>query len=258
MTPADLDGKIGVVTGAARGIGRAVALHLARGGAIVVAVDRDAPGLAELGGMQPDGGEILTQVGDVRSEQAFIDAVETATSRGGLDFFVNNAGIDLQRDLEDSTIEDWDNLFAVNARSVFFGCKHAVGPMMATGGGSIVNIGSSDSLQGDPVEPIYVATKHAVLGLTRAVASNERYARAGIRCNCVCPAGVDTPMLAAYYASQPDAVAFRAALEKAHPVGRVADPEEIAAPVAFLISDQASFINGVPLSVDGGLFAHFP
>jgi NAD(P)-dependent dehydrogenase (short-subunit alcohol dehydrogenase family) len=143
-------------------------------------------------------------------------------------------------------------------RSVFFGCKHAVGPMIERGGGSIVNIGSSDSIQADPSEPVYVATKHAVLGLTRAVAANSRYAAVGIRCNCVCPAGVNTPMMAGWYAAQPDPEEFQRNFEQSHPPGRVAEPDEIAGPVVFLISDASSFVNGVALSVDGGLAVHMP
>jgi NAD(P)-dependent dehydrogenase (short-subunit alcohol dehydrogenase family) len=254
----DLSDKVGVVTGAARGIGRAIVGHLTGRGALVVAVDRDRAALEELGQAAVGPGEVHTQLGDVRDERMFIDAIQSAIDRGGLDFLVNNAGIDFQAEIEVTTTEDWQNLFDINVRSVFFGCKHAVGPMMERGGGSIVNIGSSDSIQADPSEPVYVATKHAVLGLTRAVAANPRYASAGIRCNCVCPAGVNTPMLISWYGSQPDADEFRRSFEKAHPIGRVAEPGEIAAPVGFLVSDAASFINGVALSVDGGLSVHMP
>jgi meso-butanediol dehydrogenase/(S,S)-butanediol dehydrogenase/diacetyl reductase len=254
----DLSGKLGVVTGAARGVGRATVEHLAGRGAFVVAIDRDAESLEELGRAALGPGDVLTQVGDDREEGTFVDAIQTVVHHGGLDFVVNNAGIDGQVELEATTTDAWQNLFDVNARSVFFGCKHAVGPMMERGGGSIVNIGSSDSIQADPLEPAYVATKHAVLGLTRAVAANPRYASAGIRCNCVCPAGINTPMLIEYYGSQPDPDEFRRNFEQAHPVGRVAEPEEIAAPVGFLVSDASSFVNGVALSVDGGLAIHMP
>ena len=185
----DLSGKVGVVTGAGRGVGLAVVQHLVGHGALVVAVDRDEAGLEQLVPAAPGPGEVVTQAGDVRDERTFVDAVQAAIGRGGLDFVVNNAGIDFQADLEETTNEDFENLFAVNVRSVFYGCKHAVGPMLERGGGSIVNVGSSDSIQADPLEPVYVATKHAVLGLTRAVAASSRYASAGVRCNCVCPAG---------------------------------------------------------------------
>jgi NAD(P)-dependent dehydrogenase (short-subunit alcohol dehydrogenase family) len=253
----DLSDKRGVVTGAG-GIGRAIVRHLTGRGAFVIAVDRDQGALEGLAQSAPGPGEVHTQLGDVRDEHVFVDAIQSAIVRGGLDFVVNNAGIDFQAELQETTTEDWQKLFDVNVRSVFFGCKHAIGPMMEGGGGSIVNIGSSDSIQADPSEPVYVATKHAVLGLTRAVAANTRYASAGIRCNCVCPAGVNTPMMAGWYASQPDPENFQRNFEQAHPIGRVAEPEEIATPVGFLISDAASFINGVALSVDGGLSIHMP
>jgi len=253
----DLAGKAGVVTGAT-GIGGAIVRHLAARGALVIVVDRDRAALEGLEQAAPGPGEVHTQLGDVRDEQVFVDAIQSAVGRGGLDFLVNNVGIDFQAELQETTTEDWQRLFDVNVRSVFFGCKHAIGPMMERGGGSIVNIGSSDSIQADPSEPVYVATKHAVLGLTRAVAANPRYASAGIRCNCVCPAGVNTPMMAGWYASQPDPESFQRSFEEAHPIGRVAEPEEIAGPVGFLISDAASFINGAALSVDGGLSIHMP
>ncbi len=255
----DLSDRVGVVTGAGQGIGLAIVRHLTDRGALVVAVDRDRAALEALGQAAVGPGEVRTQLGDVRDESTFLDAIQQATDCGGLNFFVNNAGVgDLQAELEETTNEDWQRVFDINARSVFFGCKHAVGPMMDRGGGSIVNMGSIESLQADPLESVYVATKHAVLGLTRAVAANPRYARAGVRCNCVCPAGVNTPLLAGYYESQPDPDALRRSFEQAHPPGRCAEPEEIAAAVGFLVSDAASFVNGVALSTDGGLSIHMP
>jgi NAD(P)-dependent dehydrogenase (short-subunit alcohol dehydrogenase family) len=254
----DLSNKVGVVTGVGRGIGFAIVQHLTVRGARVVGIDRDQVSLEELAHSEFGSGEVRTQLGDVRDEQVFVDAIQSAIDLGGLDFIVNNAGMDFQKQLEDTTTEEWQTLFDTNVRSVFFGCKHALGPMIERGGGSIVNIGSSDSIQADPSEPVYVATKHAVLGLTRAVAANERYATAGIRCNCVCPAGVNTPMMAGWYASHADPEEFQRTFEKAHPIGRVAEPEEIAGPVGFLVSDAASFVNGVALSVDGGLSIHMP
>jgi NAD(P)-dependent dehydrogenase (short-subunit alcohol dehydrogenase family) len=218
----DLSDKAGIVTGAGRGIGLAIVRHLASRGAAVVAIDRDQDALDRLGQTGSGPGVVHTHLGDIRDEQTFMDAIQTAIDLGGLAFVVNNAGIDFQAQLEETTDEEWQNLFDINVRSVFYGCKHAVRPMMERGGGSIVNIGSSDSIQADPSEPVYVATKHAVLGLTRAVAANEHYASAGIRCNCVCPAGVNTSMMAGWYAAQPDPVAFQRNFERAHPIGRVA------------------------------------
>jgi NAD(P)-dependent dehydrogenase (short-subunit alcohol dehydrogenase family) len=254
----DLSGKAGVVTGAGQGIGLAIARLLTSRGAAVLAVDRDQARLESLAHAGLGPGRLQAYLGDIRDEGTFVEAIRSALALGGLDFIVNNAGMDFQKQLEDTTTEEWQTLFDTNVRSIFFGCKHAVGPMIERGGGSIVNIGSSDSIQADPSEPVYVATKHAVLGLTRAVAANSRYASAGIRCNCVCPAGVNTPMMAGWYAAQPDPEAFQRNFEQSHPIGRVAEPGEIAGPVAFLISDASSFVNGVALSVDGGLSIHMP
>jgi NAD(P)-dependent dehydrogenase (short-subunit alcohol dehydrogenase family) len=254
----DLTAKVGVVTGAGRGIGLAIVRQLVERGARVIAIDRDEALLGEIPQPAEGPGEVHTQLGDVRDEATFVDAIARAIDLGGLDFIVNNAGMDFQKQIEDTTTDEWQTLFDTNVRSVFFGCKHALPAMIERGGGWIVKIGSRDSIQADPSEPVYVATKHAVLGLTRAVAANHRYASAGVRCNCVCPAGVNTPMMAGWYAAQPDPEEFQRNFEQAHPPGRVAEPEEIAGPVVFLSADAASFVNGVALSVDGGLAIHMP
>ena len=144
-------------------------------------------------------------------------------------------------------------MLAVNLKGAFFACKYAVQAMKAGGGGSIVNTGSIVSLVGDPTLPVYGTSKAGLLGLTRSIAVD--YAEDGIRCNAVCPGDMLTPMLRADVRERPDPAAKRAEMESFYPLKRIADPREAATAVVFLLSDDASFITGASLAVDGGLTA---
>jgi NAD(P)-dependent dehydrogenase (short-subunit alcohol dehydrogenase family) len=166
---------------------------------------------------------------------------------------VNNAGILGEGRLHETTNELWDELVAVHLTGAFWGCKHAINVMREQGGGTIVNVGSILSFTGDGYLAAYTAMKSGVLGLTKAIAID--YALDGIRCNCVCPGDMETPMIEQYFAGTDDAEAARAEMEAAYPGKRIADPKEVAAAVVFLCSDDASFVNGAPLLVDGALTA---
>jgi NAD(P)-dependent dehydrogenase (short-subunit alcohol dehydrogenase family) len=191
---------------------------------------------------------------DVSREPEVAGLVAAAVERfGRLDVMVNNAAIQVERELVETTEEELDRVLAVNLKGVFFGCKHAVLAMRRTGGGSIVNVASILALVGDGILAAYCAAKGGVLALTRATA--VQYARDGIRCNAVCPGDIDTPIVEAYFAAAPDPRARRAEVEAEYPAGRIAQPEEIARAVVFLASDDSSFMNGQPLVLDGGLLA---
>ena len=248
-------GKAGVVTGASRGLGRETLLALCREGASVVAVARDAEagrGAAEEAAVL-DGGAVFVE-GDVRREEDVVSAIDRCrTEFGSLDFMVNNAGILGEGRLHETTNVQWDDLVATHLTGAFWGCKHAVNAMRESGGGSIVNVGSILSFTGDGYLAAYTAMKTGVLGLTKAIAID--YALDGIRCNCVCPGDMETPMIQQYFDGTDDPVAARAEMEAAYPGKRIADPLEVAAAVVFLVSDESSFVNGTPILVDGGLTA---
>jgi NAD(P)-dependent dehydrogenase (short-subunit alcohol dehydrogenase family) len=249
-------GKMGVVTGSSRGLGRETLLALAREGASVVGVARDEEA-GRLGVEEANaaGGRATFLRGDVRREQDIVDAIALCRAEfGGFDFIVNNAGILGEGRLHETSNEQWDDLVATHLTAAFWGCKHAVTALIEDGRpGSIVNIGSILSFTGDGYLAAYTAMKSGVLGLTKAVAID--YALDGIRCNCVCPGDMETPMIQQYFDGTEDPVAARKEMESAYPGKRIADPREVAAAVVFLVSDDSSFVNGTPILVDGGLTA---
>ncbi len=248
-----LEGKGVVVTGGTKGLGRETALLMAAEGARVVAVGRDGDDgrtLQEEAAGLP--GSVVFHPGDVREQQTHAGAVARCAEGGRLDAYVNNAGIlGPEGPLHETSLEDWEEVNAVNMRGVFLGCREAIRAMRGTGGGCIVNVGSILSLTADPFLTSYTATKHGVLGLTRALAVD--YAKDGIRVNCVLPGDMETPMILEYFAASDDPDATRAEMEGAYPIGRIARPREVAQAVLFLASDEASFVSGAELLVDGAL-----
>jgi NAD(P)-dependent dehydrogenase (short-subunit alcohol dehydrogenase family) len=250
-----LQGKAGVVTGTSKGLGREILFALCREGASVVALSRDA----ELGRAGVDeavraGGRAVFEQGDVTREEDVVRAIARCREAfGSLDLMVNNAGILGEGRLHETTNEQWDELVAVHMTGAFWGCKHAIAAMREGGGGAIVNVGSILSFTGDGYLAAYTAMKSGVLGLTKAIAID--YATDGIRCNCVCPGDMETPMIRQYFDGTDDPVAARAEMEAAYPGKRIAHPREVAAAVVFLCSDEASFVSGAPLLVDGALTA---
>ncbi|MWV64926.1 SDR family oxidoreductase [Halorubrum sp. JWXQ-INN 858] len=249
-----IDGGVAIVTGGAGGIGRAAALRFAEEGASVVVSDVDEDGIAETVDLiEADGGEasaVVTDVTDADAVAALVD--ETVETYGTPDFALNNAGIEGRTArLADQTLDDWDRTIAVNQTGVW-NCLQAELSAMVDGGGdggAIVNTSSIAGLSAAGGSP-YVASKHGVVGLTRIAAAE--YGREGIRVNAVCPGIIDTEMIARAEVEMGDQLA---AMTEAKPLGRMGDPEEVAAAVVWLCSDDASFVTGHPLVVDGGFLA---
>ncbi|MDF3312250.1 SDR family NAD(P)-dependent oxidoreductase [Rhodococcus sp. T2V] len=250
--------KSGLVTGASGGLGRATVLALAAHGANVVALSRNADTLQETARMaQGLQGTVVALQADVTDEPSVVDALtQVESSFGTLDFVVNNAGRQIERNFLETTNEDWDAIDLTNVRGPFWVCKHAAAAMLRHGhGGSIVNIASVLSVSADPMLTAYTASKHAVLGLTRSIAVTRQLARAGIRANAVLPGDMNTPMVQQYFAAHADPELARQEIASAYPVERIAEPAEVANVVRFLVSDDASFVNGAAIVVDGGLGA---
>ncbi len=245
--------QITVVTGAASGIGQATAVRLARAGISVTLVDRVAPDPA-VDSICADGGKAEGRIADV-SEEAAVTSLfqDLAKDHGRLDILVCAAGINIRRELPDMTGAEWDNLLAVNLKGVFLCCRAAIPLMRSGGGGSIVTVASDLGLVTARRAAAYGASKGGVIQLTRGIALD--HARDGIRANCVCPGPVDTPMLRGGYETE---ATMREALQRAagHTIlGRLGHPEEIANVIAFLASEEASFMTGAVVPVDGGITA---
>ena len=244
-----LEGRCAVVTGVGSGLGQAIAREFAAEGALVLGCDvNDAAGEATMDGI----GTYLHA--DVSREAEVEGLVAAAVERHGrLHVMVNNAAVQIEQELAETTEEQLDRILAVNLKGVFFGCKHAVRAMRPAGGGAIVNIASILGLVGDGILAAYCAAKGGVLGITRATA--VQYGRDGIRCNAVCPGDIDTPLVQAYFDTAADPAALRAEVSAEYPLERIAAPREVARAVVFLAGEDASFMSGQPLVVDGGLLA---
>lgn len=241
-------GKTVLVTGAAKGIGRAVALHVAREGAQVALLDRDREALdatvAEIGR------SALALQADVSKSDEVGRAVETAVTHfGGIDVVVNNAGIHFARSIDEYTDEEWNRLFSVNVNGAFYTIRAAL-PALRRSRGVIVNVSSMTALVGQDRGAAYVASKGALVSMTKALALE--LAPDGIRVNCVCPAGVDTPLLRTWAATMPDPETVLQGQASMHLLKRLAAADEIAAAIAFLASPASSFVTGTILPVEGG------
>jgi NAD(P)-dependent dehydrogenase (short-subunit alcohol dehydrogenase family) len=250
---ARLEGKVALVTGAGAGIGRASARALATAGARVVVADVDPAGGEETVRLiREAGSEALFVRADV-SKGADVEAMvgRTIEAFGRLDCAHNNAGIAEARALSaDMSEEVFDRTIAINLKGTWLCMKHEIPRMLAQGGGAIVNTSSVVGLVGVGLQAAYVASKHAVVGLTQAAALE--YAQAGIRVNAVCPGAVRTPALESFMRADPRSERYMIAQ---HPLGRLGTPEEIAEAVVWLCSAAASFVTGHALVVDGGVMA---
>ncbi len=239
-----LAGKSAVVTAAAQGIGRATALAFAAEGARVWATDINETALAEL-----TGENIQTARLDVLDAGAI---VEFAAARGAVDVLFNCAGYVHHGTILDCDEADWDFSNELNVRSCYRMIRAFLPAMLDAGGGSIVNIASvAGSIRGIPNRFVYGATKAAVIGLTKSIAAD--FIRQGIRCNAICPGTVQSPSLDERINAFDDPVAARQAFIARQPMGRVGDPEEIAALAVYLASDESSYTTGVAHLIDGGL-----
>ena len=252
-----LEGKSGIVTGAAGGLGRVTAEKLCAEGARVALVDIKADELEAIAAeFRGKGFDAIALAADVADEADTERMVAKAEARfGRIDFIHQNAAIQIEKLLHETSAAEWDRLMAVNLRSMFLGARAVIPRMMRSGGGSIVNSGSVLSLTADQILPAYGASKHGVLGLTRAIAVTEAYAQARIRCNCICPGDIRTPMVERYWRASPDPAKAEARTVAHYPGKRIADPAEVADAVCFLVSDRSSFINGAEIVIDGGVTA---
>jgi NAD(P)-dependent dehydrogenase (short-subunit alcohol dehydrogenase family) len=245
-------GHVGLVTGAASGLGREVALGLAREGARLLLLDRDAAALAEVARQCP-GSETLAA--DVSVEAEMVRAAAALDRLGPATLLVTAAGIlGPTAPLPEVSEAEWDRLFAVNVKGTWLALKHVVPRMEAAGGGAVVTFASGAGLAGNAVFPAYSASKGAVVLMTRSLAAG--HAAKGIRANSVCPGPIETPMLRDSFAQAGEAAAAREEYTRArNPMGRFGTPAEVAAAVLFLLSEEASYLSGVALPVDGGRLA---
>jgi len=249
-----LDGKVCVITGAGGGMGREAAILFTQEGAHVCAADVNQAAAEESAALCS--GEAFAHAVDVADEDQVVAMMRTTAERfGGIDVLYNNAGIMPADDgsVLDTSAEAWQRVQDVNAKSVFFCCKHGIPYLQRRGSGSVINVASFVALVGAATSQIsYTASKGAVLSLTRELA--VQFAREGIRVNALCPGPVETPLLLRLFADDPAALERR----RVHwPMGRLAKPREVVNGALFLASDESSYVTGATFLVDGGLTAAY-
>jgi 2-keto-3-deoxy-L-fuconate dehydrogenase len=250
----DLSQKVAVITGAGSGIGAAIASRFARQGARVVVLDLTESADVVAAAIRSDGGDAVARRCDVADPDAVARTIgDAAAELGRLDILVNNAGIAHVGTIEQTTADDLDRLYAVNVRGLFLCSKAAIAVMLPQGRGVILNLASIASLIGVPERFAYSMTKGAVHTMTMSIAID--YVKRGIRCNCICPARVQTPFVDGYlrknYPGREDEM--RRVLEAYQPMGRMGTPDEVAALALYLCSDEAAFVTGQAYPIDGGV-----
>lgn len=245
------DGRTALITGAARGIGRAAAERLADAGAAVTIVDRDgAESEVVAAGIRSRGGRALAIDVDVGVEAALARAVHASVDAfGSLDVLISNAGIHFARAIDEYTEDEMDRVIAVNLKGAFYSVRTAL-PALRRSKGNIVFVSSMTGMVGQNRGAMYVATKGAVISLTKALALE--LGADGIRVNCVCPAGVDTALMRNWAATLPDPEGVLRGQAAMHVMNRMATPDEIASAIVFLASPDAAFVTGTILPVEGG------
>lgn len=246
-----LEGKVAIVTGASSGIGEAIAISFAAGGAKVVVSDiNEEGGTKVVDTIKSNGGEAVFIKADTSKPEDNEQLVaQTVKQFGKLDIAVNNAGIGgPAATAADYSIEDWDKVIAINLSGVFYGLRYQIPALQANGGGSIINMASVLGQVGTPLSPAYVAAKHGVVGLTKSAALG--YADQKIRINAVGPGYIKTPLLEKSLSQEQ-----MDALVQQHPIGRLGESQEIAELVLWLASDKASFVTGTYYAADGGFLA---
>ncbi|WNQ13991.1 glucose 1-dehydrogenase [Paenibacillus aurantius] len=247
-----LNGKTAIITGGGSGIGEAAARCFASEGANLVLADWDEAG----------GTRVANQINEItkgraRYVKADVSSAEdvknvvgcTLTAFGRLDILFNNAASILPKPLEEVEEEEWDRLMAINLKSIYLAIKYSI-PELRKTKGAIINMASLNGLVGQRQNASYAATKGGIVAMTKSLALD--YAKDGVRVNCLCPAGVMTPLMESWIDQQEDPAAVRKSLDDMHPLGRAAQPEEVTQAALFLASEKASFITGVALPVEGG------
>ena len=241
-----LKGRVAVVTGGTGGIGTAICARLAKEGASVIAADLSDPGI--------DNPAVTFHPLDVTREDSVKALAETVTKdHARLDILVNAAGIEIEKTIEDTSLAEWNHIFAVNVTGTFLVSKYLVGLMRDTGAGSIINFGSYDGFIADPSLAAYCATKGAVHALTRAMACD--HGPENIRVNAICPGYIDTPMLQSFFGDSGDIESLKGAVRDVHPMKRYGTPDDVAGLVNWLAGDEARYASGQLWVLDGGLTA---
>ena len=247
-----LEGKIAVITGGAQGIGRVTALLFAKHGAKVALLDKDGTKVKAVADeINVGGGSASAVACDISKQKEVVAAINDANAKyGALHILVNNAGVTLTRPFINTTDEDIDFLVGVNLKGTIFASQAAIPHMIESGGGAIVHDASNAGIVGRPWQPVYGATKAGIISLTKSMAL--AHAKDKVRVNCICPGSIDTPMLRGALSSSGDFEGNWRKTEMVIPLGRIGAPEDIANATLFLASDEAGYITGISLPVDGG------